>query len=485
MKNLWLVSFFAILFLPNESVLGQNTLTDIDGNVYETVIIGDQEWMAENLRTERYVNGELIPSSPASFASGVEGAWVAYDNDMQNNLLYGKLYNWHAVNDSRELCPAGWRVPTVDDWQELTSFLDPQAWGNNNIAGTELKSRRQVDSPLGNEFSTDEHPRWDAHAQRFGTDAHGFAALPSGVYNPQEGFMHKGNYGYFWSATPATEEFAWAQVLIYSNKGMSRSAYAKNTGFSVRCIKSEELTTYNLTLQVEPEGSGAVNGAGNFQAGQQTSISATPAEGYVFSAWKDEQGNIESTEPEYIFVMPAEDYTLKAVFETEPPFSITSFPWTENFEGDDFPPEGWQSYNLNGAFREWELSTVQNHTPSGAQSAFHNYGPAFDGMQEGWLVTPLMEIPENSNFELSFWSYNSWPAWYDNNSIWVSLGSGNPEDGEFVQIWTTSSVVSSWENTMVDLQDYAGQNIFIAFRYQGQDSHNWFLDDVSVGETGE
>lgn len=487
MKKLQVLFLLAIFFSFDLIVIGQTTVTDIDGNVYPIVVIGEQEWMAENLRTGRYVNGEVIPESSGgeNWVNTLDGAWIVYDHDAQNGSLYGKLYNWYAVNDLRGLCPAGWRVPTDEEWHELTLFLDAETWGNNNNAGTLLKSRRQVNSPLGDAFATTEHPRWDAHDQRYGTDESDFGALPAGNYTTTGGFLHKGSYGYFWSATESSDEYAYTRVLMHSHKGMSRSAYAKNTGLSVRCIKGDEVTTYNLTLQVEPEGWGVVSGEGNFPAVQQTTVTATPAEGYAFSSWTDTEGNIVSSSAEYTFAMPAEDITLVALFEAEPPFVVTSFPWTEDFEGSVFPPNGWQSYNLKGAFMQWELSSAQNHSPMGSQSAFHNYGPAFDGMQEGWLVTPEIIVPENSNLELTFWSYNSWPAWYYNNSVWVSTASADPEDGDFVQIWTTSTVESSWVKTVVNLQDFAGQSIFLAFRYEGQDSHSWFLDDVSVGETEE
>ncbi len=487
MKNIQILFLFSSLLFLGQTLTGQTFVTDIDGNVYPTTVIGNQEWMAENLRTSRYVNGETIVVSDGgeNWANTYEGAWIVYENDETNKLLYGKLYNWYAVQDSRGICPAGWRVPADEDWQELTQYLDPETWGNNNNAGTLLKSRRQVNSPLGGEFSTAEHPRWDAHSQRYGTDEHDFAALPAGNHTVTGGFMHKGSYGYFWSATESADAFAYASVLIHTHRGMSRSAYPKNTGLSVRCIKDNEVTTYNLTLLAQPEGYGETTGAGAYVAGQPVTVSAIPAAGNVFSAWNNSQGNIVSSSAEYTFDMPAENISLVAMFEPEPPFVVTTFPWEEDFEGSVFPPSGWERYNLKGAFREWEMSSAQNHSPSGAQSAFHNYGPAFDGMQEGWLVTPEIIVPENSQLQLSFWSYNTWPAWYHKNSVLVSVASGDPRDGDFTEIWTASSVSSSWVQTVVNLQDYAGQSIFLAFRYEGQDSHSWFLDDVFVGETGD
>jgi uncharacterized repeat protein (TIGR02543 family) len=106
-------------------------------------------------------------------------------------------------------------------------------------------------------------------------------------------------------------------------------------------------------------------------------------------------------------------------------------------------------------------------------------------MQNGWLVTPKIEVPADGDLDLSFWSYNAWPAWYLKNSVLVSTGSGDPQDGDFVQIWAAPFVLTSWVNTTLSLGAYAGQTIYIAFRYEGQDAHAWYLDDVYLVPSGD
>lgn len=244
MKRLVVVTLFVatLNFAATLNANSQGTVTDIDGNTYSTVIIGDQEWMAENLRVSRYRNGDaLLFDQPfKEWQKSSEGIWAYYDNDQSYNNLYGKLYNWYATIDSRGLCPTGWRVPTDEDWQILTEFVDPNAWGNNNTLGTKLKSRRQVNSPLGGEYSTNVHPRWDEHSTKYGTDNFGFGALPGGTYTQGNSFTHLGQFAYFWSTTESQEKQAWVRSIKFSNRGMSRGQYLKSIGLSVRCIKGGE-----------------------------------------------------------------------------------------------------------------------------------------------------------------------------------------------------------------------------------------------------
>jgi hypothetical protein len=152
-------------------------------------------------------------------------------------------------------------------------------------------------------------------------------------------------------------------------------------------------------------------------------------------------------------------------------------PFAEDFESGAFP-DGWEVYDVDGVGEQWVVSDDQNHTPGGSYSAFHDYG--LFGMEDGWLVTPAIELPEFWEIELSFWSYNDWPTYYDKNSVLISTGDGNPANGDFVEIWAAASVVEDWEQTFIDLSDYAGNMVYLAFRYQGDDAHGWHLDDILI-----
>jgi uncharacterized protein (TIGR02145 family) len=230
----------------------QEFVTDIDGNIYPTIIIGEQQWMAENLRVTRYTNGDsiLAGQDDLTWQGASEGMWASYNNDESNDILYGKLYNWYVVADTRNVCPDGWRVPTNNDWKQLMDSIDGAAWGNNNLLGNKLKSRLQYDSPLGQPWDTDEHPRWDSHPRRFGTDDYGFSALPAGGKDPFEGFLNRGTHAYFWSSTSNSATHAWMRTFIFSHKGVSQSAYQKNRGLSVRCVFGEPVVEYSNSMTI-------------------------------------------------------------------------------------------------------------------------------------------------------------------------------------------------------------------------------------------
>ncbi len=227
------------------------TVTDIDGNVYQTVIIGDQEWMVENLRVTRYNNGNAIPTglNGADWGDTTEGAYAIHphasidglNSDNEVVAAYGKLYNWYAVDDARGLCPAGWSVPGNADWTQLIDYVVAQGFPNTAptviSAGNALKSCRQIGSPLDGECNTNTHPRWNSHSTHYGFDEFGFSALPGGARWSHGGFGYIGLAGYWWSSSEYSPSKAWHQYMrshlgtIYSNE------LTKVNGYSVRCVR--------------------------------------------------------------------------------------------------------------------------------------------------------------------------------------------------------------------------------------------------------
>jgi hypothetical protein len=151
----------------------------------------------------------------------------------------------------------------------------------------------------------------------------------------------------------------------------------------------------------------------------------------------------------------------------------------ETFEFTSPTVNCWLAYNQDGGGQTWTLSTAQNHTIGGSLSARHWYG-ASGYNEDGWLVSPAISIPSVGTTELRFWSYNSFPGDYGKNSVLISTGSPDPADEDYNQIWTTESVLSIWTQDSLDLSAYAGEVIYIAFRYEGIFAHGWYVDDVSV-----
>jgi uncharacterized protein (TIGR02145 family) len=198
------------------------TMTDQQGNVYKTIVIGTQEWMAENLKTTIYRNGNAIANVTGNnqWADLTTGAWCYYNNNSQYDCPYGKLYNWYAVADSRNVCPTGWHVPTDAEWTTLTSFL-----GGETVAGGKMKS-------TGLQY-------WFSPNQA-ATNESGFSGLPGGYryYGGSYSFGSVGSGGDWWSSTQSSSPNAWSRGLGYSSGSAGRyDVGSKRAGFSVRCLR--------------------------------------------------------------------------------------------------------------------------------------------------------------------------------------------------------------------------------------------------------
>jgi uncharacterized protein (TIGR02145 family) len=209
----------------HNATLNYGSMTDQDGNVYKTIVIGTQEWMAENLRAKTYRNGVAIPlvTDSAQWAENYNNGTTLpmmcwYNNDSATYACpYGKLYNWYAVTSSNNVCPTGWHVPSDAEWTTLTTFL-----GGENVAGGKMKS-------TGTQYWQSPNAAAD--------NSSGFSGLPGGYryfYGP---FGFIGFYGYWWSSTEDGTGLAWGRFLSYGDGLAYRSGDYKSDGFSVRCLR--------------------------------------------------------------------------------------------------------------------------------------------------------------------------------------------------------------------------------------------------------
>ncbi len=205
-----------ISFTTSTTISNCGTVTDIDGNVYNTVTIGTQCWMKENLKTTRYNDGTAIPTglSDAAWQNTTSGAYAIYDNNAANNTTYGKLYNWYAVNTGK-LAPAGWHVPTDAEWSTLTNYL-----GGVVVASGAMKATTLWNSP-----------------NTGATNSSGFTGLPAGFRSINGAFNNIGYFGSFWSSTEYDAYYAWYRYLFYSSSFAYRGYLDKRNGFSVRCVR--------------------------------------------------------------------------------------------------------------------------------------------------------------------------------------------------------------------------------------------------------
>lgn len=191
-------------------------MKDAEGNQYPTKVIGALEWTTENLKSTRFRNGEIIPvvRTRAEWAKSTAAARIAPDSAESRVALLGYLYNWHAVNDPRGICPTGWRVPTHDEWTALTQYL-----GGEKTAGTTLK------------MSTGWTPGFP------GNNASGFNGRPAGFRAADGSFGGIGSYGYWWSTTASNINGAWGRFLDHNQEGIFMMDGYKKSAFSVRCVR--------------------------------------------------------------------------------------------------------------------------------------------------------------------------------------------------------------------------------------------------------
>jgi len=189
-----------------------------------TIVIGTQQWMRENLDVVTYRNGDIIPEVKDGTEWGrlnelKKGAWCYYNNDPETGAIYGKLYNWYAVNDPRGLAPQGWHIPTDDEWTILSDKL-----------GGLLEAGNKMRTP-GN--------TWMPHmgVPNEGTNESGFTGLPGGVRRETGNYFSTvGACGLWWSATVFDANFIWFRMLNQSPL-IIRQSTDRNCGMSVRCLR--------------------------------------------------------------------------------------------------------------------------------------------------------------------------------------------------------------------------------------------------------
>lgn len=193
-----------------------SSIMDTDNNSYKVVRIGNQIWMAENLKTTRFNDGGRIPVvyDGKRWSNLVSPGYCWYNNDaLSNKSKYGVLYNGYSVS-SGKLCPSGWHVPSADEWKTLISFV------GEHMAGGKLKETDNWMSP--NEGAT---------------NITGFAALPGGSRGNLGSFMDIGLRGHWWSTTENANNDVISRTMSYSNEGVINNSDRMQSGLSVRCMK--------------------------------------------------------------------------------------------------------------------------------------------------------------------------------------------------------------------------------------------------------
>ncbi|MFD1258356.1 fibrobacter succinogenes major paralogous domain-containing protein [Mucilaginibacter terrae] len=206
--------------VSNNFFKNSEDITDHDGNIYHTIIIGKQVWMAENLKVTHYNNGCEIPQikEDKAWRELNIGAYCNYNNKKTNSAIYGNLYNWYAVNDDRKLAPKGWHVPTQEEWNILIDYL-----GGNTTAGSKVKATGTKYWEVPNTTSTNQS---------------GFNAIPGGNRNNNGMFENLGFSASFWSSTTEPKvDFAKNYSLISGITAIKADVDDRKCGLNVRCLK--------------------------------------------------------------------------------------------------------------------------------------------------------------------------------------------------------------------------------------------------------
>jgi len=214
------ILLFVICMVISLTMLHAQTVTDFDGNDYDTVIIGSQVWLKQNLKVTHFRNGELIPNvtEAAAWPGMTSGARCYYDNDSSSyNSVYGALYNWYAVNNSNGLCPQGWHVPSDAEWTGVETSL-----GGSAIAGEKMKEAGTLHWKAPNVGATNES---------------GFTGLPGGMRGMSNSYETLTENGLWWTSTPQNNMYVWSRYFWYLFAGVDRNPTPKTLGLSVRCIR--------------------------------------------------------------------------------------------------------------------------------------------------------------------------------------------------------------------------------------------------------
>ncbi|HOY32522.1 MAG TPA: FISUMP domain-containing protein [Bacteroidales bacterium] len=233
-----LIFFTTITILVSNSMA--QTVTDIDGNVYNTVTIGTQIWMKENLRVTRYNNGMTVPNviNPTAWTNIASGARCYYNNDsVVYAPVYGALYNWAAANDPGGICPAGWHVPGEHEWNIMEKYLDSAVDTTaTGLSGTDI----------GGKLKEAGTAHWTS-PNTGAVNSSGFSAIPGGYRYIYASYTDIGNYGYWWTADEYDVSGAWDRLLSYDNTQIYRYYHDKMlSGFSIRCICNKESGTTEM-----------------------------------------------------------------------------------------------------------------------------------------------------------------------------------------------------------------------------------------------
>jgi uncharacterized protein (TIGR02145 family) len=240
-KQIFFFLFQFFFFSTNFSqmpIYGEGVF-DIEGHNYTTIILENgQEWMAENLKTTRFSNGDSIPHKVEnmSWQNSLSAAYSYYNEETELQSIYGNIYNWYVTIDERNVCPDSWHVPTDNEWTDYSDLL-----GGNGVAGGKMKIEDTLIWKAPNTGATNESL---------------FSGLPAGCRYDGGNFANNEKYAFWWTSTQLDNQFGWYRSASYVSDNLVKNYATKETGYSIRCIKNQPLTIdenqTNLGFTISP-----------------------------------------------------------------------------------------------------------------------------------------------------------------------------------------------------------------------------------------
>ena len=457
--------------------------TDGDINNYSIVQIGTQTWMAENLKTTKYLSGDLIgTTSPATQDISLEFLpryqW-AYNGNESNVATYGRLYTWYAIIDSRAVCPTGWYIPKDGDWTILTNFL------NANIAGSKLKETGIIHWTTPNLYATNEM---------------GFTALPGGWHSWDGTFKSLGSIGFWQTASEYNTMNAYIQGMYYNYSNVLRTYGGKKGGFSVRCLKISVPRV--ITTPIAIIGTATATAGGNVISDGGATVTEKGiyyglAQNPVTTGTKVQSGSgegifeisLKELTPDKTYHVMAyatnslgTSYGNEEIFMTLPlvlpdinTAAITSITQTSAISGGDISYDGGAEITARGVC--WGTS------PDPTTNGFHTS----DGVGSGNFVSNLTGLIVNTKYFVRSYATNTIGTQYGNEICFATSGkSGTLSDADGntystiiigTQIWMAENLKTTKYNDNTSISNVTDDAAWVALT---SPAYCWYNNDAAT-----
>ena len=497
---------------------------DYDGNVYNTVQIGDQCWMKENLRVKHYADGTAL--SLGNDTSSMYAYYYYANGDANNTSVYGLQYNWKAAmgesasstaNPSgvQGICPAGWHLPSNAEWNVLRGYVSSAEFVCDGV--DENAVGKSVASTQGWNISD---TLCDIGYQPENNNLTGFSAYPAGEtwFSTSNGNHYSnpwyfGERCYFWSSTLQDATYVYSRLLYHDTPYFYRIGFNRTGGISVRCLRNEAggsetsatlptvttATVSDITETTATCGGNVTNngGATVTARGVCWSTSQNPTLSDSYTTDGNGTGAFNSTitgltANTTYYVRAYATNSVGTAYGSEQSFTTSAIPTidtcyllNENFDNGAIPA-GWTTFDNDMDGYIWshnsstDLSSSLGHDGSSGFMTSASYMNNIGALTpDNWLITPAVTLTNNDT--LSFWvaSVASYPQ--EHYGVYVTTSNDYMNADNYSLLFEETLTQGAWQQKIVPLQDYAGQTVHIAFRHFN--CSDWFyleIDDVTI-----